>query len=587
MKKFLYSFLGSMAAIWLSVLLGGLLLIFTFAAIFSSSAKQLTIEDHSILHIDLSGEIVDRDGPLSLLSLLQSGNLYQLSLSDILYAIDQATGDERIEGIYLECNGATVGMAQAQAIGEALEKFRKSGKFVWAYSDNFTQGNYLIATSADSIYLNPIGMVDIHGLQAQTTFYKGLLDKLGVEMQVVKVGTYKSAVEPFMLTGMSEANRQQQEHFLGRIWGCYTSTVAKARKTTVDSVNCWADSFAFTQPADWYTANNIVDKLLYRHQIEDRLAKKTAQEKDAKLVDVTTYAEERRALSQGGDKKKTIAILYAGGEITENGDEGIASDRMVPEIMDLIDNEDIDALILRVNSGGGSAFASEQIWEALEQFKKQTGKPFYVSMGDMAASGGYYISCGADRIFAQPTTLTGSIGIFGMIPNFQPLMQDKLGINTQTVSTNSGGAPTPFEPMTPGQRQAMQKYVDRGYELFTSRCAKGRHMSIDSIKAIAEGRVWDGQSALEIGLVDQLGSLQTTVNEMAKKLGVDAKDVAVQEYPELTTQWWRTLVEMSDDEVKTALRDRYFSVEQMGLRALRRLQGQNAIQARTNVVEIR
>ena len=595
MKRFLYYFLGSMAAIWLSVILGGLLILLTFAALVANSAKTAAVEDDSVLHISLSGDIVDRETPVSLLAMLQNPGAQQQSLVDILAAIREAKDDDDISGIFLDCQGASVGLAQAQAIIDALTDFRADGKFVYAYSDNYTQGDYFIATAADSLFLNPIGMADIHGLQSTTIFFKGLLDKLGVDVQVVKVGTYKSAVEPFILTEMSEANREQQTVFLGRIWESIAGSIAERRKVNADSVNAWANSFAFAQPAETYPARKIVDRLVYRHQVDQLLINKasamTDEPRQPRLVSVDQYLSARAIDTSlrpaSGKPEKNIAILYAEGDITESEPEGIASERLVPEILNLIDRDDIDGLILRVNSGGGSAFASEQIWEALRQFKTQTKKPFYVSMGDMAASGGYYISCGADRIYAEPLTLTGSIGIFGMIPDFEPLLRDKLGVNTQTVATNTGNAPTSYKAMTPEQRQAMQSYVDRGYELFTSRCAQGRHMSVDSIKAIAEGRVWDGRSALELGLVDKLGSLHLAVADMARALHVDPADVGLQALPEIQLEWWQEIAKMNP-ELQSLLPANTPAIQAAPLIALlRQMRNLNPVQARTNPIILR
>lgn len=583
MKRFLYSFLGTMAGIWLSVLLGGLLFIITISVIMTRDSGT-TVEPHTILKINLSGNVVDREATESLLQALEENGNTQLSLTEIVNSIKWAADDSRIDGIYLECNGASAGLAQSQAIINAIETFRKSGKFVWAYSDNYTQGNYFIASAADSIFLNPVGMVDIHGLSAKTFFFKGLLDKIGVEVQVVKVGTYKSAVEPFILDGMSDANRLQQQHFLGRIWSAMTDSIAARRNVAPDSINAWADGFCFTREADYYVNQSIVDRLVYRREMDSMLAKATGNEKPV-MIEYTDYHNAVKA-SHTGSGEKNIAVLYAVGDITESADDGIASDRLVPQILELMDNPSIDGLILRVNSGGGSAFASEQIWEALEQFKAVAKKPFYVSMGDMAASGGYYISCGADKIFAEPLTLTGSIGIFGMIPNIEPLLKDHLGVNSETVATNAGGLPDLLTPMTPEQRQAMQQYVDRGYELFVSRCAEGRDMPADSIKAIAEGRVWDGRSALENGLVDCLGGLDTAIDQMAQALGATAASVTISEYPVITPKWWQPLLDMDTD--MSAMQSLSIPSAAIGhIRQINRLRHMYPVQCRTDVMIIR
>lgn len=441
MKKFLYSFLGTIAGIWVSVILGTLLIFLTIGVIAASgdSKGSVKIKDDSILHLQLNGTVADRASTRNLIDELYGTETATINLNDIVDAIAAAKDDDRIKGIYLDCGGMSVGLAQAQAIIKALDDFKKSGKWVFSYADTYSQGDYYVASASDSLFINPIGMIDIHGLSSTTMYFKDLLDKIGVEAQVVKVGTYKSAVEPFILDGMSDANREQQEHFLGNIWKYMKERLAQRRKVPTDSIDSWANGFSFARNGAYYQKERLVDGVKYRHQMEKMMADKTGKEKEPSLIAYTDYLTAAESpLKKHKDSGKNIAVLYALGDITESGSDGIASDRLVPVILDLADNENIDGLILRVNSGGGSAYASEQIWEALEQFKAKSKKPFYVSMSDVAASGGYYISCGADKIYAEPLTLTGSIGIFGIIPNIQPLLKDKLGVNTATVSTNKG-----------------------------------------------------------------------------------------------------------------------------------------------------
>ena len=540
MTNFWTGFLGALTGAWLAIVLSFftfLIFIAVIVASGSSDSPSKKIKKDTFLHLDMSGAVVDRDQPASLLEGLYGQAENTIALEDLRLAIETAKSDDKIRGIFLECNGISAGLAQTQAILDALASFRESGKPVYAYSDNYSQGDYLLACGADSIFLNPIGMVDIHGLSSTILYFKDLLDKLGVEVQVVKVGTYKSAVEPFILNDISDANREQTLHFLSRIWGTLKSRIADSRGVPADSVNVWADSFTFAKAADTYVNSKIVDRLVYRHEMDSVLLEGTDMEKP-RLISLDEYCATsavKNAMSPKGSKK--IAVLYALGDITEDGEDGIASSRLVPQILDLAKDDDVDGLILRVNSGGGSAFASEQIWEALQQFKKLTGKPFYVSMGDVAASGGYYISCGADRIYAEPLTLTGSIGIFGLIPNAQKLLNDKLGVHTATVATNTGSFPELFKPMPAPQREAMQGYVNRGYKLFAERCAAGRHLPVDSIYAIAQGRVWDGASAHEIGLVDKMGGLQLAISDMAAELDA-ADDYRVVSYPDNSDNIW-------------------------------------------------
>lgn len=539
MKRFLAALLGSLAGIWLSVILFTILIfLFIIVIAIAGGASNTTakITDNTVLYLDLVGTIEERAPELDLISEIYGNSAKVIPLNDILHSLKNAQKDDRIKGLYINCDGATSGIATSEEIHNAIIEFQKSGKWVYAYADSYTQNNYYIVSSANFIDLNPMGSVDIKGLSATTMFYKNLLDKIGIEMQVVKVGTYKSAVEPFILTEMSEASRLQQEHYLKNIWATISNGIASARNVTVEDVNYWADSIIITQPAKYYIENNIVDRLSYRHETEESLAELCGVEKydDINIVTPTEYCKLENTLNPD-DSNNKIAILYAVGDIVDQGNEGIVGRKMAPQILELAEDNDIKALVLRVNSGGGSAFASEQIWEALEQFKAK-GKTFYVSMGHLAASGGYYISCGANRIYADETTLTGSIGIFGLIPCVKDLLCENLGITQGLVSTNiNSDFISLTESMTPSQRNRMQQMINNGYETFVSRCAEGRRMSVDAIKAIAEGRVWDGQSALEIGLVDKIGGIDIAISELASDLGLD--DYAIVEYPSETNDF--------------------------------------------------
>lgn len=555
LKRFFENFLAVLAGLWVTIFLCFLLLMVFVGAIVSLTSTDAkpdmaSLKDHNVLRISLDGTVTDRATPINLMDQLYGDNETSLPLNDIVRALKLASEDKAIDGIMLDCKGASMGMAQMQAIITAINQFKESGKWVFAYSDNYTQGNYALACAADSIFINPIGMVDVHGLSTTVVYFKDMLDKLGVDVQVVKVGTYKSAVEPYILNDMSDANREQTSQFLSNIWGNISEHIAKNRKVSTDTVNQWANGFLFAKATEDYVKLKVVDGMKYRHEFDDMIAAKI-NEDEPNYVDFTSYVSLQKNINSSKSGKQ-IAVLYAVGTITESAKDGIASETIVPQILDLAEDDDVDGLILRVNSGGGSAFASEQIWEALQQWKSITGKPFYVSMGDYAASGGYYISCGADRIYAEPLTLTGSIGIFGLIPNVQKLLNDKIGIHTSTVSTNTSNFPDFFRTMNPEQRAAMQGYVGRGYELFVSRCANGRHMPVDSIKAIAEGRVWDGSAALRIGLVDKLGGLQQAIADMASELE-SAEDYYVVEYPAVKFKWWEELLDMSNQMQSKAM----------------------------------
>lgn len=579
------SFLGTVAGIFVSGFLIsiGLFILTVLAIVSSATHSEYSVKDKSILYLDLSREIVEQPASLDIMAKLTNDGPSADVLYNIIDAIDAAADDDRIKGIFIDANGSSAGTAQRKAIIDALRRFKKSGKWIYSYGDYYSQGDYYIAAStSDSLYINPLASVDIHGLGGRMMFFKNLLDKIGVEMQVVKVGTYKSAVEPFILTEPSAASIEQQQLYLGNLWKDIRESIAKGRKVSADSVNAWANSFSFTFDATQIIRKRIADASAYRHEFIDKLKELTDIDKDddLRLVTPAQYVTSKPHKSH----KTTIAVLYASGDITESGKDGIASDRLVPEILELAENDDIDGLILRVNSGGGSAFASEQIWEALGEFKEMTGKPFYVSMSDYAASGGYYISCGADKIYAEPVTITGSIGIFGLIPNIRGLVTDKLGVTTYPISTNPAGAqPDIFAPMTESQRAGMQSYVDRGYELFVKRVASGRKKTVDQIKAIAEGRVWDGREALRIGLVDKLGGLDTALADMAKELGVESW--SVERYPKTEDDVLTALLMMSDRMEQSALERKLGDVADIyrTIESIRQYQG---VQARMQPVVI-
>lgn len=533
MRKFFIAFLGSMAALWITGILVVLGTVVLVIAVSSSSVSEeyanMETKDHSVLHLSLDMSIVEHnsDRP-SLTDILMDDIKTPLPLAKAIKAIEEAAKDDHIDGMLIEAKSGGFGAAQADALTRAIKKFKKSGKWVYAYGDTYSQSEYYIASVADSIFLNPIGMIDIHGLGTGNMYFKDFLDKTGVSFTVVKVGTYKSAVEPFLLNGMSEAARQQDAKFLGAMWGYMTKNIADNRAVTPLKVNQWADSMLAFQDPQFLVREKIVDRLAYRHEVNSLLADLTERDEpsDLRLLDVKQYAATKAVMGATQPKKKHVAVLYAEGEITDEGNSGISAERMVPEIESLMNDDDVAGLILRVNSPGGSAFASEQIWEALDQFKKVTGKPFYVSMSNYAASGGYYISCGADKIYAEPLTLTGSIGIFGLIPNVSGLMNDKLGIHYDQYMTNpQGELINVFQKPSMRSVAALQRSVDRGYALFTKRCAEGRKMPLAKLQSIAEGRVWDGMTALKIGLVDKLGGLDAAISDMTKQLDMKRSDV--------------------------------------------------------------
>ena len=548
MKKFLLIVCGSFVGVTLALVFFVLSsIIFSIAMMSMGSSmgsKSIKVQKNSILHLNLKGEIPEREGDadMSLISLMQGGmDGGTASLPVLIEAIKNAKENDNIKGIYMECNGSLAAPATRFALRKALADFKQSGKWIYAYAyQGYDQGDYYLASLADSIFLNPVGAVDVHGMASATTYMKRLLDKVGVEMQIIRVGTFKSAVEPYMLDSISPANRLQQEHYMGSIWGVMRDSIATARGIEPARFDQLTDSIIATIAADSLVQLHLVDALCYKPEMEARLKALTDVDKadDLRLVspgDIATGGES----GASGDHN---AILYAVGEIDgqssplSGSGSGIDTKKLCKEIAKLQDDDHVKGLVLRVNSPGGSAFGSEQMWKALDEFKK-SGKPFAVSMGDYAASGGYYISCGADRIFAEPTTITGSIGIFGIIPCYQELAENKLGVNVSVVKTNANAdLGNTAKRLTPAQRAAMQNMVNRGYELFTSRCAEGRHMSQDSIKKIAEGRVWDGATAKEIGLVDAFGGLQDAIDWVAKKAKIKG-EAKTQNYPALEDDW--------------------------------------------------
>jgi protease-4 len=543
MKRFILivcgSFVGAFLAFLIFLFVG---MIMSFAIMGSmgsgNSKKAVAVSKHSILKLDLGANISERGGndPIDMMSLMRGDGLpSSLGLNTILSAIENAADDDKVDGIYIECNGLSASPATMKTIRRALKEFKKSGKWIAAYGhEGINQTDYYVASVADSIYINPVGALDLHGMASVTPYMKKLFDKVGLKMQVVRVGSFKSAVEPYILDDMSDANRLQQEHYLGAIWHEILDSIAADRKLQAASLNSLCDSVILTFQPTQLIQNKLVDKLVYRQEMEDILRARTEVDKadDLHFVSPDDLASDLE-VSATGDH---IAVVYAVGEIDGSAsmmgpaEEGIDSEKLSETIYQLMNDDNVKGMVLRVNSPGGSAFGSEQIWKAIMDFKAK-GKPVAVSMGDLAASGGYYISCCADRIFAERTTITGSIGIFGMIPDVSELVENKLGVHMASVKTNENGDMGAMgKKFTPAQLAAMQNMVNQGYELFTKRCADGRHVAQDSIKKIAEGRVWDGITAKQIGLVDEFGGIREAVAWVANKAKL-GKDYQTQNYP--------------------------------------------------------
>ena len=496
------------------------------------STPVTVLEDNTIYRIDMSGVVVEQAAEANPFDALMGDMMGQsageeVGLDDLLNNIALAKNSDKVKGIYLKGGSLSIAPASAKALRDALLDFKQSGKFVIAYADSYTQTNYYIASVADKIYLNAVGLVAWDGLSAQKMYYTRLFEKLGIEMQILKVGTFKSAVEPYFRTSMSDADRAQTEQYLGGIWDEMKSAVSQSRSIAVEQLHQYADECMSLQPQHKYVDYGMVDSLLYVQDM-DSILRVYAGTKDYKVQSHSKMNSVERDLIDADDK---VAVIYADGGIVDEGTDGIVEGEMLKVIKDIHKDDDVKAVVLRVNSPGGSADASEQIWHAIETLKAK-GLPVVVSMGDYAASGGYYISCGADYIYAEPTTLTGSIGIFGTVPNLSKL-RENIGLDVDEVHTNKYSSMSTNaigKGMSPAEFALMQSMVERGYELFTSRCAQGRGLSQDSIKTIGEGRVWLGKDALKLGLVDELGNLNNAIQKAVELAGIGAYAIAY--YPE-------------------------------------------------------
>ena len=579
MKQFLKFTLATIVGIIISSIVFVLIFFAIIGAVAGSSESATVLKPNSVYELKLEGNLIDRskDDPLSGVFTQAMGKSSEtvIGLDDVLSNIDKAKKDDNIVGIYLNGGSLSGGIASIKEIRNALIDFKKSGKFIVAYADNYSQRMYYLVSVADKVLLNPQGMLELKGLSAQTMFFKKTLDKLGIEMQIVKVGTFKSAVEPLVNTKMSDANRLQVTVFMNSIWNTIVKEISVSRRIPFEKLNMYADEMMMFQPTEKARQYALVDSLVYVEQVDSILKKEAKRvKKDDKLVFVKHSAMTKVADSAKFDKNK-VAIIYAVGEITDNDGEGIVAKDMVKTINDVAKDDQVKAVVFRISSPGGSAYGSEQICHALTMLKAK--KPVIVSMGDYAASGGYYIACMADKILAQPNTITGSIGIFGVIPNVSGL-NDKLGITYDGVKTNKM---SDFISVTrafkPEERSLMQNYVNRGYELFVKRCAEGRKMKPEQIKAIAEGRVWTGEDAIKIGLVDKIGGLNDAVRIAVGKAKL--KSYNISEYPvkeDFATKFMKNFTkDIQTSLLKSQLGDQYNAFVQ-----IRNLDKINGIQAR-------
>lgn len=546
-------------------------------------AGSRSVPDDSVLRIHLSGPMAERtveSTPLQ--TFMGATSDATQGLDDIKAAIRVAADNDHIKGIYLEAGELQADFAQLEELRDALAAFKKSKKFVVAYGDTYSQSAYYIASIADRVMLNPSGLLDWHGLASQPIFFTDLMKKVGVKAQVFKVGTFKSAVEPFILTEMSDPNRQQVTSFLTDIWGTLTKDVAASRRLSADSLNAYADTYMMLSEATQHKAKHMADDIAYIDSVRVVL-RQMAKADAVNIVEVEDIAPLDKTFSESGSDG-TIAIYYAEGDIVDDADglamatdNQIVGSKVVSDLDKLMNDDDIKAVVLRINSGGGSAYASEQMWHAIQQLRAK--KPVVVSMSGMAASGGYYMSCGANYIFADPTTLTGSIGIFALLPDASELLNEKLGLHFDIVKTNAsadfGAQGRAFNAAEAG---ALQQNVNRGYRLFLSRVAAGRHKTVEQIDAIGQGRVWTGRQALKLGLVDRLGGLDDAVAYAAQL--AKAKDYGVSRFPE-PEPWYAALLDepQTDDYIERKVQQTLGAYYEP-LRVLRGLNKYNCVQAR-------
>lgn len=520
MKDFLKYVMATITGIVLLTVVMGILGVISLVGIAASSASSTKVEENSVFTLMLSGTVEERtkSNPLSALTGEVSENL---GLDEILAAIKKAKDNENIKGMYIEAGLFSAGSpAAAHTIREALLDFKKSGKWIVAYADSYEQTTYYICSAADKVWLNPQGIVDWHGLAATPYFVKDLLAKFGVKYQLCKVGKYKSAPEMMTADQMSEPNREQVTAYLTGIWKVMLADVAKSRKIPADTLNAYADRFVAMAGQSDLLKMKLVDRLLYTNQVKDEIKTMLKLKKDDDISQLTL--EDMGNVKDKDEEGDQVAVYYAYGDIVDsekggmvNKDHSIVANTVCKDLEELADDDDVKAVVLRVNSPGGSAYASEQIWNAVVQLKAK--KPVVVSMGGYAASGGYYISCAANYIYSEPTTITGSIGIFGMFPDYSGLLTEKLGIKFDEVKTNKFAAfGTPARPFSAEEMSLLEQYIDRGYKLFRKRVADGRRLPVEKVEEIAQGRVWLGNDALPIKLVDAIGSLDDAVKKAAE-----------------------------------------------------------------------
>lgn len=583
-KKFWRIVFGTMVGFFLSCLIVSILSTLMFVAMIASmgSSNPVAIKDNTILKLDLQKPIQEQavDNPFDMFG-DEFSQYYQsgIGLDDILTCIKAAAKDSKIKGIYINTESVSTSPATLKEIHDALVEFKESGKFIYAYADNYTQGAYYLASVADNVTMSATGLLQFRGVALQVMFYKGLIDKLDVDMQIIRHGKFKSAVEPYMMDKMSEANREQMTLLANTIWNTMVDDIAAERKLNKETLNQIADNMFFGT-ATKAVENKLIDKTCYKDEVAQDLKKLVGLAED-KDLNITGLSEYRKAVkAETNSAKDEIAVVYAVGQITggKSGNDVMGSETMVKLIKDAYTSENVKAIVLRVNSPGGDGTASDIIWNEIEQAKK-AGKVVVTSMGDYAASGGYYISCNSNYIIAQPNTLTGSIGVFGMVPSFQRALKNKLGVTIDGVTTNkhsdAGGA---LRPLNAEELEVYQNFIDEFYGIFTQRVADGRGMEQSAVDEIGQGRVWAGADALKIGLVDALGNMDDAIAKAAELAKLDNYKVTY--YPK-KKDFWTTLMEKTsgDNNIQAVIRqelgDQYYIYQ--GLQQLKNAEGVQAL----------
>lgn len=582
MKDFFKYMSATVVGLIVFTLLTGVIGAMCIVGMIASGSSAKDVSENSVMVLNMSG-MLDERSESSFMDELNGGTVGTIGLDDVLEAIGKAKDNDKIKGIYIEAGMLSAdSYASLAAIRNALLDFKKSGKWIVAYGDVYTQGTYYVASVADKVFLNPSGQIDWHGISSQPVFLKDLMAKFGVKMQLAKVGTYKSAPEMYTADKMSDANREQVTAYVNGIWQNVCKAVSESRKISVEQLNAYADNFITLNDPKDFVKYKFVDKLIYTDQIDAEINKLLKQDADDNIN--TVSLAEMKVVKSKEEKGEEIAVYYAYGNIVDNATGGmlsnehnIVSKTVCDDLKALMDDDDVKAVVLRINSGGGSAYASEQIWHYMEMLKKE--KPVVVSMGGMAASGGYYISSGANWIVAEPTTLTGSIGIFGMFPDFSGLLTEKLGVKFDEVKTNKHSAfGTPARPFNEEEMRYLNNYIDRGYALFRSRVAQGRKMKVEQVEKIAQGRVWLGQDALKVKLVDELGGLDKAVAKAAQLAKL--KEYHTAAYPGKTSWIDQLLNNLSGESYINAQARQALGEYYEPFMLMKDINNQSAIQAR-------